>query len=368
MFFTNLLPATRERIEVWREQRMAKPILKALGHPDTNIRCKAVHALGEMVAARALPADLLLETYRRIVQLAINLGTADGNLLWECVYALRHFDGREARDFYHSLLERDPGSLPTDRNVLDWVIIGLSEGSGDAESCQLLLRLIDQGRFSHHLTSEFREHGGTMLRKAITAGGIDSDVLHLYCQLAAKDAPVHHDADYLLYRAFGANTDPYAREIVRGWQQSKHDAVRNYARKFLGEDEKLPDSERKLVEMLKAVAAGKEHATHLSEHAGKMCATALPVLRRFFEQDRSGPLGRAAVIGLHFLPPKLALPLITEALQSDWPAVRHYAAEYLILKRNRSNNGRDLARRVLPNEKDEGIRRMLEKAAENTEP
>jgi hypothetical protein len=319
-----------------------------------------------MAAGNSLPEERLREIHRRLLDVARSLECTDRDLLFECVYALHNFDGHEVRDFFHHLFDQAATGRPDDSDsMLQWALIGLCAVSGDTESCRLLLRLIGEGRLAPGLVTEFRERGGPMLQRALNLGGADSDVLRLCCELAAQDTTPGHAVRQLLEEAVGSSDEPHARETVRSWLQSNHPAVCAFASGFLGEDEQLPAGERRLMELLRAVANGKEHTSTLSEYTGKIGRISLPVLKRCLAENRDGPLGQAAIIAAHGLPPNLALGLADTALQSEWAAVRHYAAEYLLLPKvsPMSSQARELAKQRLSAETDSGVRSLLEEAA-----
>jgi hypothetical protein len=85
---------------------------------------------------------------------------------------------------------------------------------------------------------------------------------------------------------------------------------------------------------------------------------AIPELERRLNFGREQ--ARAAVIALGKLPKGVALPLVEKAFRDSYPAVRYYAAEYLV--NNSSSEGHALAIKRLEVETDRDTRKLLERA------
>lgn len=122
--------------------------------------------------------------------------------------------------------------------------------------------------------------------------------------------------------------------------------------------DKPNEPDAKLRQLLSGVAAGDTHGWTLSEYVANLGPSAMTFLAAELRNDVDGKRGRAAVIGLREIAPEVALPLIEEALRSNWAAARYYAAEYLSL--HKTEACRKLARKVVSSEADPNVRSQLE--------
>ena len=237
MCILNFLPPTVGRIEKWESKLKYKPIIKALSNKDNKIKSKALNSLDTIMYSHWswIPMKDQLLMRNGILEITKSLNKADGRLVFDCVYALRHFEGEEVRDFYHSILKlKDIKELYEGDNLLTWIFIGLCEKSGDGSTCELIMDLIEHNRFQFWEISKFTEYGHILLRRAIRTEGFDSEFLNIYCSKALENKLDEGGkiASSLLSKAFDKNENHSAKKEVKAWLNSKHLAVRKYADHF----------------------------------------------------------------------------------------------------------------------------------------
>jgi HEAT repeat protein len=351
--FSSTTP-TPERIDKWREKKAWEPILNALAHNDHEVRRKAVQALGAMAEYdvswdQVSPGGVEEEAGRRLAAFTKAL-PRDPNFYWECLDAVGRFRGAEVKEFFEGLLSADDAGL----RKLAMRTLG---AVGDARSCQLVAAAIEDGRFNQ-FSDDFVEGGGyLLLRRFVKQEGVSCELLAFLCEEKARNGKTEHLARTMLQGAFGRDDEPSARMTIRAWLESPHAATRDYARKFLGSDEELPPAERTLVEMTRAVAGGKEHATKLTDYAGDMGRTAIPVLKKLLDTGSGVQLERAVMIAVQKIAFREVLPLVEAALQTSYPGTRYYAA--LWLTSNPSPEAYALAQRQLADEHDEDTKGLF---------
>jgi hypothetical protein len=141
----NLKP-TKDRIDKWESKRMYNPLLKALDYPDNIIKREAVGCLGELVRKSLLSEQANIEVRNRILELAKTLDTTDELLISYCADALRHFDGADIRDYYHSIFKNENLAELYGKNsmILQWAMYGLCNNSGDGTTLELIMHLIEE--------------------------------------------------------------------------------------------------------------------------------------------------------------------------------------------------------------------------------
>jgi hypothetical protein len=121
--------------------------------------------------------------------------------------------------------------------------------------------------------------------------------------------------------------------------------------------------EIKLKELITNTALGKEHTITTQEHAAKMGSKCIPMITKLVEADLNGRIAWAAVDALRQMNTPLALPIIAQALKSSYPGTKNCAIWYL--RKYPSEEGKAIARRHLPFEKDPEDRKWLEDLINN---
>jgi len=116
--------------------------------------------------------------------------------------------------------------------------------------------------------------------------------------------------------------------------------------------------EKKLTELITNMGLGKEHSITVEEYAAKMGETAIPIIARLVERDLNGRTAWAAAYALRGINLPSALPTIALALTSSYPGTHSTGVWYLLAYP--SAEGKEIARKHIPNERDPKDRELLE--------
>ena len=234
-----IVKPTVGRIRKWESKIKYKPLLKALNYPDKKIKVEAASSLSALINNSFLPEQANIEVRNRILEFAKTLDMSNEILITYCACALRHFDGKDIRDYYHSILKNDELIELYGKHsmILQWTIRGLCKNSGDGTSLELLMHLIEGDKLGITTSGDFRDYGEFLLRRAVRSEGYDSDFLNMIITKASKNVKGNkelgcYEADVVLSKAFNKDENHSAKQEVKTWLYSKHEAVRKYADRF----------------------------------------------------------------------------------------------------------------------------------------
>ena len=155
-----------------------------------------------------------------------------------------------------------------------------------------------------------------------------------------------------------------ARDALKAFGvQPKHDPDELLKQSVSDAGRVITAEEKKLTELITNMGLGKEHAYNVEEYAAKMGEKAIPIIARLMERDLNGRTAWAAAYALRRINLPSALPMIALALKSSYAGTHSTGVWYLLAYP--SAEGKEIARKHIPNEKDPKSRELLEGLIKN---